>query len=284
MRGGKTGSRGFTLIEVIIVLTIMSLLLASSILLIYNRQNAATFDTSIRALNASMTSQINNLINGRNNLSTPFMCSDASTSNPVTIVPGGSSIGTNSGCVYVGVALNFQDPSSAQRNQFVSYSLVGRQCAVNSKPPFCPSPTILAPPNILNDIKPVALATGTLLSNNNIPDNSQWHIMGGGLVFNNITSSCGANSSYTIAFISNPSNNQKVDLYAICGSPLGSSMPDYAAVNDIDNNLKNVDSVESKVQICFSSGTTNQSGLITIYYGSGQLQSNLTIKSGDLVC
>lgn len=285
MRGGKSGSQGFTILEVIIALAIAVGFLAIAIYTFSGKQNQATFDQSVREAQSVIQKDISNVINGSESSQSNFTCSDSGTNTPPNIVSGSGSIGSNSGCVFLGTAINFQDPTASPTpSNFTKYSIVGRQCDIGLN-----TPSNCSPPVSIQNSDPIPLAPGTLAADSTSPDDSVTSTFGGGLTVNWIkdTSSptvCGGGSHPgTIAFLTNPSNSQQLDLYVVCSSVLGNNNSPQM-VDKIYNYFQNPRTPSTQAQICLSSSTTNQSGLLTISQGSGQLQTDLTIHTGNLTC
>jgi len=281
MSGGIKTTGGFTIIELIIVMAISGILVLSAFDLMFNRINQSTFDQGIRQIQSQIQQTISKVSDGDYPYFNNFTCGDASVNAPVTITNSASpnDQGENLGCVYGGMAIAFMSPISANSNVFATYTLAGRQCTINTTPPLCPNSTSI------QDLQPVALAPGATV-NTSLNNNTVWTALQGGITAQWISGQgCAPGQDGTqLAFVTFPANAQSVDLYATCSLNLGSSYPsDGAAVDNIDNNLSAATAIQ-QASICFGSGGTDQSGEITIYYGSGQLETSLRIFSGSTVC
>jgi type II secretory pathway pseudopilin PulG len=276
MIGGKIESQGFTVIEVIIVLGIAALMFISIASVFWGRQGQATFDQSINQAQAVLQQQVSNVENGYYPGAGNFYCTDTAPNGQPVLFSGSNNFGANSGCVFTGVAISLVNNSDP--NQFAIYPLVGRQCAQNSVPPLCPYAVSVA------DSAPIALAAST--SHPAYPDAGVFTTIEGGLTFNvgRLNSSkCGSNFG-SIALVSNPTNIKQVDLYAICGSTMGTNSPNnFAAVQYIDNNLQTANP-DTGIDICLESISSNESGKLSLYQGSAGLQVGLKGSVGNTTC
>jgi prepilin-type N-terminal cleavage/methylation domain-containing protein len=132
--------RGFTIIEVLIVIAISSFLLVAAILALTSDQNQTEFDTGARQIFSQLQSLSSDVQNGKYASNPQYSCVSTSGSPSFTSPP--ASEGTNFGCIYVGKAMQF-NPSL--NSSYYVYSLVGDQFGANLSPPsaFPSSATVL---------------------------------------------------------------------------------------------------------------------------------------------
>lgn len=104
---------GFTIIEVIIVLTITVALLSSALLLFNSRVPRSQFETSVNELVNQLTDSFNQVATGNYPTSENFNCSVSGGGLPV-ISPSGTTVeqGTLQDCLYVGQAIQFGENGS----------------------------------------------------------------------------------------------------------------------------------------------------------------------------
>lgn len=97
---------GFTILESIIVLTVMSALLASALLLFKQRVPRAQFAKAVNELSVRLTDTYYQVAEGRYQATEDFDC-DAPIGGGLNISNGGSDQGTNQGCIFIGQAVQF---------------------------------------------------------------------------------------------------------------------------------------------------------------------------------
>jgi prepilin-type N-terminal cleavage/methylation domain-containing protein len=139
--------RGFTIIEVMIVLAVSGLILASAAALFSNKQSKTEFAVAANQFQTQIQAIINDAGNGYNPTGSTdykynFQCS-GNTNAPPTFTPGYSSQGSNGplsipsstmGCIFLGKVMDFGigSPKSSQIN---IYSIVGNQDEPNTSIP-----------------------------------------------------------------------------------------------------------------------------------------------------
>lgn len=268
MKGGLKAS-GFTIIETLIVLAISGSMLVAVVAMISGQQGKTQFQQSINQVSQQIQQIIGDVSNGYYPVSN-ISCSASGSS--VSIIPlNGSSLGTNSDCVLVGKVIQFNQIPVSQ--QYIVYSMVGLRQSNGS------------------GINPIAIAPG-LNANSGVPNNSTINSMANGIslaytayTINGVTQ---ANSSKAFAILTSPvtgagitdvSGAQQINIYAVNGT--NASANSTKNVFEIDNpgNFVQI----TGYSICLASGTTNQSGLITIGGGSRKLSVVLSIRN-DRTC
>lgn len=276
-RGGlQLPAQGFTIVETLIVLAVTSALFVSTALLVSGRQQKTQFAVGIRNLQQQIQQVINETRSGYFPDSGNFSC--AATGGPVPYnvnltAAAGKEQGTNGECIFAGKTIVF-DPVD-HPSTFNVYSLAARrqksgeevktaaEANITAIAPTTSSPTIpdltvqTTIPNNIEYVKGKAVGAGG------------WNTQG-----------------QAVAIISSFANFQTV------GTGSGGSqrmlLARYGAWNPSDE-VSNINKEMNNppvniyplftngVQLCFKSGGTNQSGLITISNG---LEVKLDIKNG----
>jgi type II secretory pathway pseudopilin PulG len=307
-RGGhREGTTGFTIVEVLIVLTVSSLLLLSAIALVSGRQESTEFTTGINDLEQQLQQIINETASGYFPNSGGFTCLPHATS-PVTFTSVTTNEqGTNQGCIFLGKAIQFGlGPTD---NQLGVIPLVGNQyqadgvtavTTLGQAIPRAAWPTG-AEPTTLESLSPVDdLEYGLYVATYNgacgasaspeavcyVPTSAP-----GSFVTTGMAAFLSGDSSGTIATYNQgnlQSGSQQLSLYGVAGnSQKGQDRATASAsIGNLPPTVTNPAPggvgmgylvSASKVLICIASATTNQSGLFTIS-GDGSLSVTLSIK------
>ena len=268
MKGGLKAN-GFTIIETLIVLAISGSMLVAVVAMISGQQGKTQFQQSINQVSQQIQQIIGDVSNGYYPVSN-ITCSASGSS--VSIIPsnGSSSLGTNSDCVLVGKVIQFYQTQASVPQQFTVYSMVGSRTG--------------------NGAYPIALAPGANTYTNVPPGNTTVTSLANGLslAYTTYTDSNGVTQTNTVAFgiLTSPvsgsgatdtSGAQQINIYAVQGT--SASADTNSNVDVIDKQPTNFVQITS-YSVCLTSGTTNQSGLITIGGGSRKVSVVLTIKDG----
>ena len=245
-------SRGFTIVEVLIFLAVSSALMVSAFALISGSQDKASFTQSINDVQQQIDSVINNVANGYYSAGeTQRKCTlnngvpdfDPDPNNTVDR-------GSSAQCIFLGRFIAFEDGS----DEYIVYNVAGARQIAGS------------------DVKTMAEANPTI-----IPDTEQKYTLKNGLTFN-------SNGNNAFGFFNglgtsngiSDSGYQQASFYGF----------DSSASQPLPNNFaSSYDSIGGKdptdgYALCFNSGTTNQSGVITIGGSGRTATSSLEVKSG----
>lgn len=253
--------------------------------------------TGIHDLQQQIQQIINETASGYYPNNGSFSCS-ASGGNPPVISTSGADQGTNATCVFVGKALRFGDAGGAgtlDNNTYTVYPLVAnRQNNLGQE---------VTAYGATGDAHQVVIAPGVNTNNDpGFPDDSTVQHLPSGITFNY------ANGSYDPANPAKPANriavvgllsslgsysadpsddgsqvlssgSQQLGLYEFDGGvvPWGSATNTGGTVVDALNR-NGVVPQSGNVKLCFTSGTTDESGLITIAKGS--LVASLQVYGG----
>lgn len=275
MKGANKGA-GFTIVEVMIVLAVTGALFISAAVAISGRTNRTQFQQAINQITDVIRQNINDVSVGYYPNSGNLACSSDGTT--ITLKPnasGQNTQGTNSGCVLLGRAMQFSPSPTTDPEQYISYPIAGMQRDSDG-----------------DEITSLAAAKPAVIfpsgSQPNSPDGSDKSPLQYGLTVSKMY--YGGNQANTIgafALVSSlgsysgsqlQSGSQQISLVPIVGSSRNATQTSTA--NTINSNLATSPAAPTGgVSICFDSGSTNQSGLVTIGgSNSSQLSVTLSIK------
>lgn len=276
---------GFTIVETMIVLAVTGVLLISAMYLIVGQQNKVQFNQSIREIQTAIEQTMTEVGTGYYPNPGNLRC-DGIGSKP-NIARGNREQGSNTGCIFLGKAMQF-GVRDTDPQEYVVHSIAGLQDAGAGVSGARP----------LGDAEPTAIAPGqTTNTGSNFPNASQAGRLLYGLQAVSMTYTQGGTKRPigAVAFISGLGTYQNSQLLSgtqqIVMVPVGNSggtgtpfSTDSGQVVDaINRNLKDPalspQNPDGGVQICFASGGTDQSGLITIGSNGRGLTVKLDIKS-----
>ena len=277
--GNRKTAGGFTIVETLIVLAISSTMLVAVVALISGRQARTEFQTGINGLQQQVQQIVNETATGYSTASGNFSCTAAINRYP-DLSSTASSQGTNGSCVFIGKAIQFgsgtHSSSGGHNTSFTIYPLAANRLQAGKEV----TTIIQAAPT------PVAPGFST---NTDAPDNSDVESTKNGLTFqwsyftlaSGLTTQLGDAS--VIAFISSlgsydvngllNSGSQQFNLYAVPNTPTANT--NGQTVDVMNSNPTPYQQITS-ARLCFASGGTDQSGLITIG-GNGGLDVSLRI-------
>lgn len=270
------GHGGFTIIEILIVLAVTAALFTSAVLLINGKQRVSSFNQAIHNVQTELQQSINEVGSGYYPNNGNISCTAGGGSGP-QLSNAAAPQGTNEACLFIGKVDQFAVGSAAADPQTYNvYTIVGLRGGFNS-----------LSTNFL-DSKARVIAKGVSEGNSSIPDafetkNLLYGLTVVGLYYNGSP----ANTAEAIGFASNLSSlsasdgSQQINIFAVPHIALMNLHLDKAtAVTDINSRLGALPPTALNppqgVQICFMSGGTQQSGLITI--GAGSRAGNVDLK------
>jgi prepilin-type N-terminal cleavage/methylation domain-containing protein len=295
MKGGlKTGySQGFTIVEVMLVLAVSSALFVSAVALVGNKQNDTEFIQSIQQVQSQVQQTADDVVNGFYPSLNNFNCTPNS-GGTATIISGTTIQGQNNGCIFLGKVMQFgvipsPNPNNAQA--FLVYSILGSECASGTLPGSSGCDIAQSSKGLSTSL-PIAEPTALVSTNGSVNDTTtnvlEYGLNVTSMSYNLTPGSPKVNTGavgflQSIASYSNgslASGSQQVNLYTISGTN----------INNQSNFLSVLDQKDavawqevSDVNICFTSATTSQSGLVSIG-GSGRLLSVTLQIFSDTTC
>lgn len=269
-------SRGFTIIEVMVVLAVTGALFVSAAILIAGRRAQTEFNQSIRQIHSQLQQTINDVATGFFPSGNAFTCT-AGPSGPV-ITGGSADQGTNAGCIFLGKAMQFK-VAGTDPEQFATYTVTGLRRTTTGNEV-----------TNLTQARPKAVAP---TSTESLPDLTVAQPLLGGLRVVNMWYNNGAGNRPigVVAFTNSlaqytggaiVSGAQQVNVVPVDDGSTDSALnrTRQEAADAIQNSLASSPlNPTGGVYICFRSGGTKQSGLITIGNSSRQLSVTLTLKS-----
>jgi prepilin-type N-terminal cleavage/methylation domain-containing protein len=278
--GRRSASAGFTVIEVLIVLAVSGMLFVSAAIMISGRQNQTGFDQSIRQVQSQVQQTISDVATGYYPNSENFRCT-ISGGNP-TLSAGAAAQGSNSGCIFVGKALQF-GVGAANSNLFNSYTIAGVQRGGAGG----------GETSSMAEANPTVVAPGATHNSAGYPDNTvqdelqngltpvrMWYNNGGGDVA--IGAVAFTNSFAQFSGGSVVSGAGQVNVIPVNNTSLGNSKTVVVEAMNGDGGDRLTSSPANPTQgvfMCFDSGGTNQWGIIRIGGERRTLSVTLTIKN-----
>jgi type II secretory pathway pseudopilin PulG len=268
MKGGKK-PRGFTVIETLLVLAVSGGLFVVVAITLSGRQARTQFTQSVQEVQSQIQQVINDVGSGFYPSNSTFSCS-ATLTGP-SISSGSTEQGGNGGCIFLGKAIQF-GVNGTDPEQFKVITIAGLQ-----RTPAGDEVTTYA------EAHPKAVASGVDLTDTK---NLLYGLTAGSMRYGASSTDVG-----TVAFVNSlasyssgsiVSGSQQVKVIPISGSALGQTQAQAAGKID-DNLASSTVDPSGGIKICFVSGTTDQSGLVTIGSNGRQLSVTLDIK-GNKTC
>lgn len=262
------GPRGFTVIEVLVVLAVTGGLFIGAALLIAGRQQQTEFNQAIRQVQSQIQQIINNVQTGHYPSTNSFQCT-ATASGPSFTAGTGTQQGANSGCIFLGEAMQFK-VAGTRPEQFSVFSLAGLQKSGANEVTSLAQAMPKAIPGI----------TTSQELQGGLSTVDMWYVSGG--VKRSIGVVAFVNSLAQFSGGSIVSGTQQVNVVPVDDNQANSALDktNEQAASAIDASLATSPvNPASGVFLCFESGGTRQSGLITIGTNARQLSVTLDIKS-----
>jgi type II secretory pathway pseudopilin PulG len=297
--GANRFSAGFTIVETLIVLAITGVMLLSVIGLVSGKQNKTEFQQGINDAVTQLQQTAREVAIGYY----PGL-TDCSVAGSSLSFHGSdeSGQGTNNNCVFLGKVVQFgvlADGSAASvgggtNERYPAYTLAGCQfksCSTNASSPVSTS---------FADAKPMVVErTSAVVAAHNFPTGvTNWYTLENGLSTVSMSYTCdatldpncpgtGANPTRAFGFLQSfgtygcngglCSGSQHANLYGINVPSAGdTNLTKDQVLSAIDTNATHLVQAQ-KVTICLRSGTTNQSGLLTI----GSNTNSVSVKIFD---
>lgn len=268
MKGGRNAN-GFTIIETIMTLAISAGLFVIIAATMAGRQNRTEFSQGIQEVKSQIEQVINDMGSGLYPNTNNFRCSNGAFGPNITAGTGDQ--GGNTGCVFLGRAMQFKVAGTSNPEQFRTFTIAGSQKNTTGQ-------------EVQDYVQanPTAVAPST--ANTNVPDATTAGKLQYGLTIKsmrygntNIGAFAVVNSLPQYNGASLASGSQQLNIVPINGSALNRSPQQIAQA--INQNLETSPvNPSSGITMCFDSGGSRQSGEITIGGGGRPLSVTLQIK------
>lgn len=264
-------SEGFTTVEVLIVLAVTGILFVSAATLIGGKQSQAAFQQGVQQLQSQMQQVMNDVSSGFYPSRANFTCKNLG--GTLDLSGGSTDQGTNGDCIFLGKVVQFgSGVAGTEPSKFATFSLAGLRNDASGNPITtlaATSPTV------------ITSATTTTQLEGGLSVDSMWY------------DGNRAQSIAAVAFVSTLgqtsgagvlSGAQQLNVIPIPSTVLTQNTTvTPSIIHSVLSNPATVVNPPNGVQVCFASGGTNQSGLLTIG-GTGtngrQLDVSMSIKSG----
>lgn len=274
------GARGYTLLEVMIVLAVSGGLLVSAMFMISGQQQRTEFSQAIREVDSQIQDVLNDVSTGYYANTSNFRC-DGTTGRPsLQTVVTGDSQGSNRDCIFIGRVMHF-GVAGSDREGFNVYNVVGLRLALSGG--------AYANSQTLAQAKPTAMAPGSG-DTASFPDSTDRKRLRYGLrlasmrvdgqpvgavgFFGSLSPGGGSTGGNLL------SGAQTVNLVPVPGTNLDRSATQTVdAINALDTAAVNINP-SNGVVLCFQSGGTNEYGLITIGSNARRLTTTTEIIRG----
>ncbi len=290
-----TAELGFTIVETIIVLAVTSTLLLSAMVLINGRQSRTEFRTGINDMQQRLQQLVNQTESGYYPNEGNFSCSQFTDTDgklkPKITTGAGAAQGTNGDCVFLGNAVV---ADAADNSRLGILTLVANR--LNAAKQEAGS---------FSEAFPVALTPdGGYTRVERLPSGLTFVGKGRVVIANGVVRTLNAGQAQYFALASSfssydsvgqdlNSGSRQLGLYGYCTAAVtsGVAADSIAAINGASGGSCSTTVSPDPVayagyfplksfELCFASGGTNQSGLITIGSGAGGLSVSTQIKTG----
>jgi prepilin-type N-terminal cleavage/methylation domain-containing protein len=267
-------NKGFTIVESLIVLAVSGVLLVSATTMIQGQQSKARFRSAMTDITSKIQSTINEAGSGYYPPNIPFTCTQVAGNVSISAVAAGQ--GTNRDCIYLGRAMMFGIQPVTDPQQYVIHTLVGLRASGGQEATTYAQTRLraISPPS-----SPAAV------------DLSETKTLQYGTTVRFMRRAADSVPIVGVAFVIAPGQNgYNASGELRSGSAIttivpipGAGTPGLTKTNGVSQVANQfqlaVPPREGAAEICFSSGATNQSGLVTIGSGGGNSTVDLRIFS-----
>lgn len=253
---------GYTVIEVLIVLAVTGALFVSAAIMIAGRQNRTAFEQAVRNVQSQIQSAIDEVVVGHYPNNGDIEC--IATGSGPSISVGTTGQGANGDCIFMGKVIQFA-VGGTDPEQFKAYTVAGLR--LNAGDDDVQLRTEARPRLVVPDLAYPGILTSILesgLTTVYVEYGSTAAQVGGVAIWQSLAPS-GAGSL--------TSNAQSVHIGPVTGTVLGMGQQQFIDAANTTIATSPVDD-PSGVRLCFVSGNTEQSGLVTL----GGTNRNLTVR------
>lgn len=262
MKGGPSKEpRGFTIIETLIVLTVTGVILGAALTLIGGRQNRTQFTVGIGQVQQQVQQAISEVKNGYYPNNGQIKCAAGSNGPDLSI--GSNGQGQNSGCIFLGKAIQFAPSGNDEQMVLIPIAANrlsdGKQVSTLAQA----KPVAIAPLAADDTATPNATEGRNFTNGIHVVDmwrngNRADKIGAIAILFDLSNVGYDANGTLT------PGSLQ-TSLYVVGGTAIGQTTSDVsAAIKGTGGATRLTNASLLRVDVCFASGSTNQSGQLTI--------------------
>lgn len=259
-RGAR--SKGFTIVETMIVLAVSGAIMIGALSLVGGSQNRVQFDVALKDVDQQITTVVNNVANGFYPDLKNQVCTVDDLNFRLNLSPAASSLGKNLNCVFLGSVIEFTD-----QDYFNVYTIAGRRIksstnTVNTKMADSYSTALITP----NSPQKINLSNGIEVSKIKIDTN-------GDGAYSAAESSYGSIGFFTTLGDEDSSGqllsgSLSIDYIGMLTSGIDSTNDIPGGAGYIQNGFRsyyagNVNP-SSGIMVCLKSNTTNDYGIITI--------------------
>lgn len=275
----RLGVRGYTLLEVMIVLAVSGALMVSALAVISGQRQKTEFNQAIRDIDSQIQDVINDVSTGYYANTGNFSC-DGSSGRPRLQTAASDSSGANRDCIFIGRVMQFGVAGSAGE-KFNIFNVVGLRQALSGG--------ALTNSTTVAQARPTAMAPATG-SSSSYPNSTEKKTLQYGLSL--VSMKVGSQDIGAVGFFGSlvPINSNGGNLLSGAQTvqvvPIPNSSLDTTAraavdtINAMDTASLNINPT-SGVVLCFQSGGTNQYGLITIGSNARRLTTTTSIQTGS---
>jgi len=263
--------RGFTIVEVLIVLAISGVIMVATLPFISGKQSSTQYTVGINQLQAQISSVINNISTGNIPAAGRYSCTNSSNTVKVTSVNG-----SNTGaCQFIGEAIYFQ------KNSMKVIPIIGLR--VNS--------SVLV--QSLSDANPCPMLNGGEGTCSSF-DGSTTYSYTNGIILskynnNSISNSNGGLFAYftlsSIGILGQLNGSISVDSLNIPDVNTLTTLPDpgtsSANIFNLIKGLSNTNTYNTPLDLCFYSSTTKTNGVITLSANGNPVETKLINNPGQ---
>ena len=268
--------RGFTIVEVLIVLAISGVIMVATLPFISGKQSSTQYTVGINQLQAQISSVINNISTGNIPVAGSYVCTESSSTIRIT-----SGTGSNTGaCQFIGEAIYFQ------KNSMKVIPIIGLRVnssvLVQSLSDANPCPMLNGGEgtcSIFDGSTTYSYTNGIVLSKYNSEPilNSN-----GGLfayfTLSSIVSLGQLNGSISVDSLNIPNLNIPTFNYISNPTDPGNS---NANIFSLIKGLSDKNSYNTSLDLCFYSSTTKTKGVITLSANGNPLETKLINNPGQ---
>jgi type II secretory pathway pseudopilin PulG len=258
-----SNNSGFTIVETLIVLAVAMVLFLGAILLVAGQQRKVEFTQGVQDIRSVIEQTITEISTGYYPNSGNIRCTAAGSNLNITNASG-TAQGSNTGCIFLGKAMQF-GVSGTDPQQYIVHTIAGLQNNTGTLASASPEAIDIASDRVTGELRGGVTVT------------RMQYIAGGTRTDIGAVAFVNGLGEYSNNLLM--SGTQQMSVVPVGGSgtvPNTNVASVVSAIENLENSPVNPD---GGVEICFRSGGTEQSGLVTIGSNGRNLSVKLDIKS-----